>query len=151
MERQNKQSAKEAKEQAKQAAEAAKRQATEEKLKQVAEQKAARDAAEQAKREAKAARQMNKTGDLNIGVVEFTVVPPTDILRVKQLENCLRNIPGLRVVMCGGSLIEGTNFVVSLREPISLKSVLEQQPPVEHVGIDKKKKITVKLKPVGTQ
>ena len=72
-------------------------------------------------------------------------MPPVDLGQVGELEEYLRQVQNLRLVLIGGSVEEGSEIVVSAEKPVSLISVLREIPLVERV-VKKDKEIQVTLK-----
>ena len=83
--------------------------------------------------------------ELYEGMVELVILPPLDSDQMKKLEEGLRQIQDLRVVLISGSMDEGTRVIVSARKPIPLANVIEEIPLVEQV-VKKGKEIQVSLK-----
>ena len=84
--------------------------------------------------------------ELYEGIVKLTIAPPVDYEQMGKLEEYLRQIQNLHLVLVGGSVEEGTEIVVSADKPIPLISVLREMPSVEQV-VKKDKEIQVRLKP----
>jgi hypothetical protein len=64
---------------------------------------------------------------------------------MKKLEEALRQVQDLRLLLIGGSLDEGIKIVISAGKPIPLVSILREMPPVEQV-VKKGKEIQVSLR-----
>jgi len=77
--------------------------------------------------------------------VELVISSPVDFGQMKKLEDALRQVQDLRLLLIGGSLDEGIKIVVSARKPIPLVSTLREMPPVEQV-VKKGKEIQVSLR-----
>ena len=103
-----------------------------------AEERARREAAE---REAETRVQ----SELYEGTVRLAVVPPIDSGQVRELEEHLRQVQGLRLVLVGGSAEGGNEIVVSIEKPTPLVSVLREMSPVEEVA-KRGKEIQITLK-----
>ena len=73
------------------------------------------------------------------------IASPVDLDRIKKLEEYLRQVEDLRLVLVSGSVDEGTAIVVSAEKPISLVDVLREMPPVEQV-VKEGERIRVMLK-----
>ena len=73
------------------------------------------------------------------------ILPPVGLGQMNKLEEGLRQVEDLRVVLISGSLEEGTKFVVSVGKPIPLVSIIKKIPLVEQV-VKKGKEIQVTLK-----
>jgi uncharacterized membrane protein YqiK len=158
-ERAKKEAEKAAKEKAKREAEEAKEEAkekAEEEAKMEAEEakerakKEAEEAKEKAKREAEMARVAKQakeaiSAELYEGIVKLTIMSPIDLAQMRKLEEYLRHIQDLRLVLTGGSADEGTHIMVSAAKPLPLINVLKEMPPVEEV-VKKDKEIQITLK-----
>jgi len=143
-ERAKKEAEKAAKERAKREAEEAKEKAEEE-AKMEAE-----EAKEKAKREAEMARVAKEakeaiSAELYEGIVKLTIMSPIDLAQMRKLEEYLRHVQDLRLVLTGGSADEGTHIMVSAAKPLHLINVLKEMPPVEEV-VKKDKEIQITLK-----
>ena len=79
------------------------------------------------------------------GVVKLVIKSPIDADHMKELEANLRQIQNLRLVLFGGSVEEGIQFVVSAEEPTPLIKILKEMPLVEE-AVGKGKEIQVVLK-----
>ena len=95
----------------------------------------------EAKREAKPAAGAGLYKD----TVKLAIMPPIDLGQVKQLEERLRQVENLQVVLVSGSLAEDCMIVVSVEKSIPLVDVLKAMPVVERV-VASNKKIIVQLK-----
>ena len=135
-----KREAEEAKEKAKREAEEAKEKAK----KEAEEARRAKEAEAKAKREAEEAKEKAST-ELYKGMVKLAIVSPVDYDQVRELEEYLRQVQDLRLVLVRGSVEEGTKIIVSAEKPIPLVSVLREMPPVEQV-VKSGKEIQVTLK-----
>ena len=81
------------------------------------------------------------------GVVKLVIKSPIDADHMKELEANLRQIQNLRLVLFGGSVEEGIQFVVSAEEPTPLIKILKEMPLVEEaVGKDKEIQVVLKAK-----
>ena len=78
--------------------------------------------------------------------MKLTIASPVDYKQIRKLEEYLRQVQNLHLVLVGGSVEEGTKIVVSAEEPIPLLSVLREMPSVEQV-VKKDKEIQITLKP----
>ncbi|MCL0070143.1 hypothetical protein M1N85_05540, partial [Dehalococcoidia bacterium] len=65
--------------------------------------------------------------------------------QMRELEEYLRQVQHLRLVLVGGSVKEGTKILVFAQKPIPLINVLREMPPVEQV-VKKDKEIRVTLR-----
>jgi DNA repair exonuclease SbcCD ATPase subunit len=82
-----------------------------------------------------------------IGIVKLNIVyKESDSVRMVELENGLRHVPGIRLVMVGGNTKEGTQIIISSEKSVTLSDTLRQLPMVEEVT-DRQKDILIKLKP----
>ena len=151
-----KREAEEAKKAQQEAREREKREAEEakERVKREAEEakKAQEDAREREKREAEEAKDRAKKevegvagARLYEGRIRLSIMSPVDFRRLRKLEECLREVPDLRLAMVGGSVDEGTTIVVFTEKPLPLVKLLKEMPPVEQV-IEEDKRIQVKLR-----
>ena len=120
--------------------------------KETEEAKKAREAEERAKEEAelaakeKAKREAEEvSAELHEGMVELVILSPIDLGQMKKLEEALRQVQDLRLLLIGGSLDEGIKIVISAGKPIPLVSILREMPPVEQV-VKKGKEIQVSLR-----
>jgi len=131
-----KQAEKKAKKEAEQAAiEKAKREAEE------AKERARIEVEERAKREA----EEKVSAELHKGMAKLAIASPVDYDQMRKLEEYLRQVQHLRLVLVGGSVKEGTKIVVFAEKPIPLINVLREMPPVEQV-VKKGKEIRVTLR-----
>ena len=144
----------EAKEKAKRKAEEAKKaKEAEARAKREAEEKAKKEAEARAKREAeeKAKEKLGREAEeamraeLYEGIVKLTIMSPINLGQIRNLEEHLRQVQDLRLLLTGGSVDEGTQIIVSAGKPIPLIDVLREMPPVEQV-VKKGKDIQVTLK-----
>jgi len=107
--------------------------------------------AEEAKRakeaEAKAKKETGEkvSAELYEGMVELVILPPVDPEQMKKLEEGLRQVQDLGVVLVGGSVDEGTRVIVSAKKPIPLANVVGEIPLVEQV-VKKGKEVHISLK-----
>ena len=83
--------------------------------------------------------------ELYEGMVELTIAPPVDYKQIEKLEEYLRQVQNLRLVLVRGSSEEGTKIVVSAEKPTPLVSVLREMTFVEQV-VKEGKEIQVRLK-----
>ena len=124
----------------------AKREAEEAKRAKEAEERARREAElaarEQAKREAEGVKEV----ELYEGMIELAILPPVDPSRIRKLEEALRQVEDLRVVLISGSVDEGTKVIVSAGKPIPLIDILSGIPVVEQ-AVRKGNEIQVSLQP----
>ena len=116
---------------------------------QAAKERAKREAKE-AKRAEKAEKKVRKeaeqvSAELYEGIVKLAIASPVDYEQMKELNEYLRQVQDLRLVLVEGSVEEGTKIVVSAEKPILLVNVLRGIPPVEQV-VKKGKEIQVTLK-----
>ena len=102
--------------------------------------------AEEAEKKAKRETEEKVSAELYEGTVKLTIVSPVDYKQMRKLEEYLRQVQNLRLVLVGGSVEEGTKIVVSAEKPIPLVSVLREIPSVEQV-VKKEKEIQITLKP----
>ena len=130
--------AKEAQEQAKKEAELA---AQEEAKRKAEEAGQAKEVQEQAKKEAKEVG----GAELYEGEVKLTIVSPVDLDQMRKLQEYLRQVQDLHLVLVSGSVDEGTAIVVSAAKPIPLIDILKEMPPVEQV-VKEGTKIQIMLK-----
>lgn len=96
-----------------------------------------------AKQEAEA-QEHEETGEqvsagLYEGKVLLSVMSPVAFGRLRMLEDGLRQVPNLSVVLVGGSVDKGTTITVSARAPIPLMEILRELPHVEQVSKDGKR------------
>ena len=77
--------------------------------------------------------------------MKLTIAPPVDYEQIEKLEEYLRQVQNLRLVLVGGSSEEGTKIVVSAEKQTPLVSVLREMPFVEQV-VKEGKEIKVTLK-----
>ena len=115
---------------------------------QAAKEKAereAREAKDRAKREAEREAEKKVSDELYEGIVELVTASPIDQDQVRELEEYLRQVQNLRLVLIGGSVEEGAKIVVSVEKPMPLVNLLRKMPLVEQV-VGKGKKIQVTLK-----
>jgi len=75
----------------------------------------------------------------------LAILPPVNSNQMKNLEEGLRQVQDLQVVLVSGSMDEGTRVVVSVRKPVPLVSVVGEMPLVEQ-AVKKGKEIQVSLK-----
>ncbi len=90
------------------------------------------------------------TAQLYKGTINLLLMPPVDLLQIKNLEEKLHLIQNIRVILTSGSVAEGgvgelIRIVVSTEQPIPLLDVLSQIPIVNQVT-KKGKEIEVSLK-----
>ena len=136
----------EAKEKAKREAEEAMRvKEAEEKAKKEAEARAKREAEEKAKEKLGREAEEAMRAELYEGIVKLTIMSPINLGQIRNLEEHLRQVQDLRLLLTGGSVDEGTQIIVSAGKPIPLIDVLREMPPVEQV-VKKGKDIQVTLK-----
>ena len=128
--------------------------AAKEKKKQDAiEAKKAKEAEKQAKKEAKLATEEEKGrkteevggAELYEGEVKLMIVSPVDLGQMKKLQEYLRQIQDLDLVMVSGSVDEGTAIFISAVKPIPLIDILREMSPVEQV-VKEGTKIQIMLK-----
>ncbi|MCL0090835.1 hypothetical protein M1O13_02430 [Dehalococcoidia bacterium] len=138
-------------EEAQERAEKAKREAEEAKKAREAEKKAKKEAEQAAKekarreaKEAKKAREAEKKAKYE-GLAKLAIESPVDYDQMRELEEYLRQVQHLRLVLVGGSVKEGTKILVFAQKPIPLINVLREMPPVEQV-VKKDKEIRVTLR-----
>ena len=126
--------------------------------------KEAREAKEQGKREnektreadlhaeaaAKETEVVEVSTQLYEGTINIVLMPPAGVLEIKNLEEKLRLIRNLRVILTSGSVDEPARIVVSAEQPILLIDVLSQMAVVDQVT-KKGKEIQVLLKAVTQQ
>ncbi len=84
------------------------------------------------------------------GTIDLVIMPPVGVLQIKNLEEKLRLIQNLRVVLTGGSVDEPIRIVVSAEQPIPLIDVLSQIPIVDQVTKEGKE-IQILLKAAAQQ
>ena len=149
--------AEEAKEKAKREAEEAKEEAqrakeAEKKARKEAEQEAkerarreAEEAKEKAIEEAEQAAKEKISAELYKGMMKLAIMSPVGYDEMRELEEYLRQVQELRLVLVGGSVEEGIKIVISAEKPIPLLNVLREMPPIERV-VKKGKEIQVTLK-----
>ena len=77
--------------------------------------------------------------------MKLTIVSPVDSGQMRKLQEHLRQVQDLRLVLVSGSVDEDIAVVVSTEKPIPLIDVLREMPPVERV-VKEGKKIQVMLK-----
>ena len=136
----------EAEEKAKtEAKEKAKRKAEEAKKAKEAEARAKREAEEKAKEKLGREAEEAMRAELYEGIVKLTIMSPINLGQIRNLEEHLRQVQDLRLLLTGGSVDEGTQIIVSAGKPIPLIDVLREMPPVEQV-VKKGKDIQVTLK-----
>ena len=104
-------------------------------------QREAEEAKERVKKEAEEA----VGAELPKGILRLAVVSPVDISQVRKLEEYLRQVQNLRLVLIEGSVDEGTKIVVSVENPIHLMDIIRGMPPVEQV-VKKDREIQIMLK-----
>jgi hypothetical protein len=122
-------------------------------------EKEAREAKEKARREteearevgpdAEAAAKVKATKEVNAqlyeGTINLVLMPPVGVLQINNLEEKLRLIQNLRVILTGGSVDKPIRIVVSAEQPIPLIDVLNHIPIVDEVT-KKGKEIQILLK-----
>ena len=81
--------------------------------------------------EAKEAKEVST--ELYEGTMNIVLMPPVGVLQIKNLEEKLRLVQNLRVILTGGSVDEPIRIVVSAEQPIPLIDVLSQMPTVDQV------------------
>ena len=67
-------------------------------------------------------------------MVKLILASPVDPGQLKELEKSLRQVQGLRVVLVGSSVEEGTRVMVSVEESIPLVGILSEMSAVEQVA-----------------
>ena len=77
----------------------------------------------------------------------MSIMHPVDFILLRKLEECLRQVPDLRLVMVGGSVDQDTTIVVFAEKPLLLVDLLKEMPPVEQV-ITEDERIQVILRTV---
>jgi len=143
--------AKEAEEEAKRLAkEKAKRKAEEAKkarreAERLAKEKARKEAKRLAKGKAKREAEEKARFAPYEGIVKLVIMSLVDSDHMKELEENLRQIQNLRLVLIGGSVKEGVQIVISVEKPTPLIGILKEMPLVEEV-VDKGEEIQVTLK-----
>ncbi len=83
--------------------------------------------------------------ELYKGIVKLTIVPPVDSGQISKLEEHLCQVQDLRLVLISGSMVDGTEIVVSAETPLSLLDILREMPSVAQVA-KKVKTIQITLK-----
>ena len=79
--------------------------------------------------------------------MKLAIASPVDYEQMRKLEEYLRQVENLRLVLIGGSIEEGIKIVVSAEKPIPLLNVLREMPPVEQViKIGKEIQVTLRSK-----
>lgn len=71
--------------------------------------------------------------DLYEGMAKLAIAPPVDYDQMRELEEYLRQVEHLRLVLVGGSVKEGNKILVFTQKPIPLINVLGEIPLVEQV------------------
>jgi hypothetical protein len=108
--------------------------------------KAETELAEKAKKVEEEAEQAARA-ELDEGIVKLVILPSTDPDQIRELEERLRQVQNLRLVLLGGSIEEGSKIIVAAEKPIPLVRVLREIPLVEQVvKTDKEIQITLKVK-----
>jgi hypothetical protein len=82
------------------------------------------------------------------GTISLVIMPPAGALQIKNLEERLRLIQNLRVVLTRGSVDEPTRIVVSAEQAIPLIDALSKIPIVDQVTKEGKK-IKISLKTIA--
>jgi len=77
--------------------------------------------------------------------MKLAIVSPVDSDQMRKLQEHLRQVQDLRLVLVSGSVDEDIKVVVSTEKPIPLIDILREMPPVERV-VKEGKKIQVMLK-----
>lgn len=85
-------------------------------------------------------KKADTSGGLASGVITLNIAHPTNPAKLKEMEEQIKQVPELRIVLIGGSLDEGTEIIVSAESPIPLLETLSGLPSVSEVN--KKGKIT---------
>ena len=146
--------AKKAKEAEEKAREKAERLAKEKAIREAKEaEEEAREAEEKARKEAKrlakekAKREAKEKARFAPyeGIVKLVIMSLVDSDHMKELEENLRQIQNLRLVLIGGSVKKGIQIVISVEKPTPLIGILKEMPLVEEV-VDKGEEIQVTLK-----
>lgn len=108
-------------------------------------EKEAREAELYAEAAAKVTEAIKVSTQLYEGMINIVVMPPAGALEIKNLEEKLRLIQNLRVILTSGSVDEPSRIVVSAEQSIPLIDVLSQIAVVDQVT-KKGKEIQISLK-----
>ena len=98
-----------------------------------AKKEAERAAKEMAKKAKKEGKQKN-TGDLLSGTITLHIAPPVKPAQLKQLEEQIGQDENLRLVLTGGSAVDGSEIIIAAENPVPLAEILSKMPIVAEVN-----------------
>lgn len=114
------------------------------------EEEETKEAQEKEKREVKEGKMVPDGSErahakLYQGSVSPMVSTPVDLARLRELEERFGQVEDLQLDLVGGSISEGTEIIVSAKQPLPLLEILSGMAPVEQTT-KKGKKIQIVLK-----
>ena len=98
------------------------------------------DAGKPEERPNKKTQKTTASSELVSGIISLNIAHPTTPAKLKELEEEIKQVPELKIVLIGGAIDEGTEIIVSADNPIPLVEILSSLPSVSEVS--KKSKLT---------